>query len=134
MCHHLSQGSEQTLLYSIQFLMEQIYVDPGFDEASWHSSKSVAIDAAVKSATGVPSRIRIGSFSLSLSLFQLNLPSIEASNECGPVARESRTTVKASNFGPHGNNGPFYQKGLLSSKRVLQNNEENKSCRNSRDP
>jgi hypothetical protein len=33
------------------------------------------------------------------------------------------TTVKAPNF------GPLFQKGLLSLKRVLQKNEENKSCR-----
>ncbi len=31
-----------------------------------------------------------------------------------------KRTVKASNF------GPLFQKGLLSSKRVLQKNEENK--------
>ncbi len=36
-------------------------------------------------------------------------------------------TVKAPNFGPHGNFGPLFQKGLLSLKRVLQKNEENKS-------
>jgi hypothetical protein len=33
-------------------------------------------------------------------------------------------TDEASNF------GPLFQKGLLSSKRVLQKNEENKSCGN----
>jgi hypothetical protein len=38
-------------------------------------------------------------------------------------------TVKARNFGPHGNFGPIFQKGLLSLKCVLQKNEENKSCR-----
>jgi hypothetical protein len=38
-------------------------------------------------------------------------------------------TVKASNFGPHGNFGPLFQKGLLSSKRVLQKYEENEFCR-----
>jgi hypothetical protein len=38
-------------------------------------------------------------------------------------------TVKASNFGPHESFGPLFQKGLLSSKRVLQRNEENESCR-----
>jgi hypothetical protein len=37
-------------------------------------------------------------------------------------------TVKAPNFGPHGNFGPLFQKGLLSLKRVLQKNEEDKSC------
>jgi hypothetical protein len=34
-------------------------------------------------------------------------------------------TVKACKFGPHGNFGPLFQKGWLSSKRVLQKNEEN---------
>jgi hypothetical protein len=29
-------------------------------------------------------------------------------------------TVKASNFGTHGNFGPLFQNGLLSSKRALQ--------------
>ncbi len=38
------------------------------------------------------------------------------------------TTVKAPKFGPQGNFGPLFQKGLLSLKRVLQKNEENKSC------
>jgi hypothetical protein len=38
-------------------------------------------------------------------------------------------TVKAPNFGPHGNVGTLSQKGLLSLKRVLQKNEENKICR-----
>jgi hypothetical protein len=42
-------------------------------------------------------------------------------------------TVKASNFGPHGNFGPLFQKGLLSLKRVLQNHEDNKSCRTTLD-
>jgi hypothetical protein len=37
-------------------------------------------------------------------------------------------TVKAPNFGPHGNFGILSQKGLLSLKRILQKNEENKSC------
>jgi hypothetical protein len=37
------------------------------------------------------------------------------------------TNVKAPNFGPHGNFGPLFQKGLLSLKRVLEKNEENKS-------
>ncbi len=37
-------------------------------------------------------------------------------------------TVKARNFGPHGNFGPIFQKGLLSLKCVLQKSE-NKSCR-----
>ncbi len=41
-----------------------------------------------------------------------------------------KDTVKAPNFGPHGNFGPLFQNGLLSLKRVLQKNEENKSCRN----
>jgi hypothetical protein len=35
--------------------------------------------------------------------------------------------VKASNFGPHGNFGLFFQVFLLS-KRVLQKNDWNKSC------
>jgi hypothetical protein len=39
------------------------------------------------------------------------------------------STVKAPNFGPRGNFGPFFPKGLLSLKRVLQKNEENGSCR-----
>ncbi len=43
------------------------------------------------------------------------------------------TTVKAPNFGPHGNVGPLFQKGLLSLKRILQKNEENKSCRKTLD-
>jgi hypothetical protein len=34
---------------------------------------------------------------------------------------------RAFNFGRHGNFGPLFQKGLLSSKRVLQKNEENKN-------
>jgi hypothetical protein len=34
----------------------------------------------------------------------------------------------APNFGPHGNFGLLFQKGLLSLKRVLQENEHNKSC------
>jgi hypothetical protein len=38
-------------------------------------------------------------------------------------------TFKAPNFGPHGNFGPLFQKSLLSLRRVLQNNEENNSCR-----
>jgi hypothetical protein len=37
-------------------------------------------------------------------------------------------TVKAPNF------VPLFQKGLLSSKRVLQKSEENKSCRKTSDP
>ncbi len=41
--------------------------------------------------------------------------------------------VNTSNFGPHGNFGPLFQKGLLSSKRVLHKNEENKSCRKTLD-
>jgi hypothetical protein len=36
----------------------------------------------------------------------------------------SENTVKAPNF------GPLFQKGLLSLKRILQKNEENKICRN----
>jgi hypothetical protein len=39
------------------------------------------------------------------------------------------STVKASNFGPYGNFGLLLKNGLLSSKRVLQMDEENKSCR-----
>jgi hypothetical protein len=42
-------------------------------------------------------------------------------------------TVKAPNFGPQGNFGPLFQKGLLSLKRVIQKNEENKSCRQTLD-
>jgi hypothetical protein len=42
-------------------------------------------------------------------------------------------TVKAPNFGPHGNFGPLFQKGLLSLKLVLQKNKENKSCSDSSD-
>jgi hypothetical protein len=38
-------------------------------------------------------------------------------------------TVKAPNFGPHGNFGPLFQKGLLPLKRVLQRNKENKRFR-----
>jgi hypothetical protein len=38
-------------------------------------------------------------------------------------------TVKVPNFEPHGNFGPLFQKGLLSLKRILKKNEENKSCR-----
>ncbi len=41
----------------------------------------------------------------------------------------SGITVKAPKFGPHGNFAPLFQKGLLSSKHILQKNEENKSCR-----
>jgi hypothetical protein len=37
---------------------------------------------------------------------------------------DSQDTVKAPNFGPHGNFGPLFQKGLLSWKRVLQKNED----------
>ncbi len=37
--------------------------------------------------------------------------------------------IKAPNFGPHGNFGSLFQKGLLSLKRVLQENEHNKSSR-----
>jgi hypothetical protein len=42
-------------------------------------------------------------------------------------------TVKAPNFGPHENFGPLFQKGLLTLKRVLQKNEENKRCRKTLD-
>ncbi len=42
-------------------------------------------------------------------------------------------TVKASNFGPLVNFGLFHQKRLLSSKRVLQKNEENDSFRKTSD-
>jgi hypothetical protein len=41
--------------------------------------------------------------------------------------------VKAPNFGRHGNFGPLSQKGLLTLKRILQKNEENKSCRDTLD-
>jgi hypothetical protein len=39
------------------------------------------------------------------------------------------STVKASNFGPYGNFALLFKNGLLSSKRVLQKHEKNKSCR-----
>jgi hypothetical protein len=49
------------------------------------------------------------------------------------IKKRFEITVKAFNFGPHGNFGPF-QKGVLSLKRVLQKkNEENKSCRKTLD-
>jgi hypothetical protein len=38
-----------------------------------------------------------------------------------------QTAVKTSNFGPHGNVGTLFQKGLPSS------NEENKGCRKTLD-
>jgi hypothetical protein len=38
-------------------------------------------------------------------------------------------TVKNSNFELHGYFGPLFQKSLQSSKRVLEKNEENKTCR-----
>jgi hypothetical protein len=44
-----------------------------------------------------------------------------------------KTTVKAPNFGPHGNIEHLFQEGLLSLKRVLQKNKENKSCRKTLD-
>jgi hypothetical protein len=47
--------------------------------------------------------------------------------------KASRPTVKALNFGPHGKFGPLFPKGLLWLKRVLQNNEENKSNRKTLD-
>ncbi len=47
--------------------------------------------------------------------------------------RGTCVTIKAPNFGPHGNFGPLFRKSLLSLKRVLQKNEENKSCRNTLD-
>ncbi len=40
-------------------------------------------------------------------------------------------TVKASNFGPHGNFGPLFQKGLLSSKCVLQKKRREWKLQNS---
>jgi hypothetical protein len=43
------------------------------------------------------------------------------------------STIKAPNFGPHGNFGPLFQKGLVSLKRVLHKNEENKSSRKTLD-
>ncbi len=46
---------------------------------------------------------------------------------------EFSITVNAPNFGPHGNFGALFQKGLLSFKRVLQKNEENKTCRKTLD-
>ncbi len=45
------------------------------------------------------------------------------------IKKRFEINVKAPNFGPHGNFGPLFQNGLLSLNRVLQNNEENKSCR-----
>ncbi len=45
----------------------------------------------------------------------------------------SLCTAKASNFGPHGNFGPLFQKSLVSLKRVLQKNERNKSYRKDSD-
>jgi hypothetical protein len=47
--------------------------------------------------------------------------------------RGPEATVKAPNFGPHGNFEHLFQKGLLSLKCVLQKNEENKSCRKTLD-
>jgi hypothetical protein len=44
------------------------------------------------------------------------------------VIHDTKTTVKAPNFGPFGNFGPLFQKGLLSLKHARQENEENKSC------
>ncbi len=49
---------------------------------------------------------------------------IERTNE----NQETRTVI-APNFGPHWNFGHLFQKCLLSLKRVLQKNEENKSGR-----
>jgi hypothetical protein len=42
-----------------------------------------------------------------------------------------KTTVKSSNFGPHGTFGPlfFFRRDQISSKRVLQRNEGNERCR-----
>jgi hypothetical protein len=42
-------------------------------------------------------------------------------------------TVKAPKFGPHGNFGPLFQKSLLSLKRILPKNEEDKCCRKTLD-
>jgi hypothetical protein len=42
-------------------------------------------------------------------------------------------TVKASNFGPHGNFGPLFQNGLLSSKHTHQWNGENERFRKTLD-
>jgi hypothetical protein len=44
-----------------------------------------------------------------------------------PLSLVART-VKACNFGADENLEPLFKKCLLSSKRVLQNIEENKSC------
>ncbi len=49
------------------------------------------------------------------------------------MQHHTKRTVKASNFGPHGNFGPLFQNNFLSSKRFLQKNEENKSCRKTLD-
>jgi hypothetical protein len=48
-------------------------------------------------------------------------------------AMSENATVKTPNFEPHGNFGPLFQKGLLSLKRVLQKNKENKCCRKTLD-
>jgi hypothetical protein len=47
--------------------------------------------------------------------------------------RWSRGFVKASNLELHGNFGPLFQNGLLSSKRIPQKNEAIKSCRKTPD-
>jgi hypothetical protein len=41
---------------------------------------------------------------------------------------EKLYTVEAPNFWPHGNFVPLFQKALLSLKRVLHKNDDNKSC------
>jgi hypothetical protein len=46
---------------------------------------------------------------------------------------EIESTVKTSNFGPHGNFGPLFQKDLLSLKRIVQKKEEDKNCRKTLD-
>jgi hypothetical protein len=63
----------------------------------------------------------------SVTPYNLLLSSKATPQQCARLER----TVKASNFGPHGNLGHFFffQKGLLLSKCVLQKNGWNKSCR-----
>ncbi len=55
-------------------------------------------------------------------------------NACSLLSAEKTVcTVKASNFGPHGNFGPYVQKGFLSSKRFLRKIQGNESCRKTSD-
>jgi hypothetical protein len=59
------------------------------------------------------------------------LPSFAGLNRSNYYIDEN--TVKASNFGSHGNFVPLFQMGLSSSKRVLQKKKENKICRTTLD-